>query len=155
MLADVVAKSLSMILEKSWKSSEVPGNWSRGNTVLVFKMGEPGNYCPVSLASLPGKIMEQILLEAKAHGGRGGDLRQSAWLHEGQILPDPPSGLLNGLIASVEKRMVTDIIYLDFCKASDVVLNNILLSKAERSVFMGKVLDKKVVGWSHPEGSGQ
>jgi len=31
---------------------------------------------------------------AKAHGGQGGDLRQPAWLHQGQVLPNQPSGLL-------------------------------------------------------------
>jgi len=25
---------------------------------------------------------------AKAHGGQGGDSRQPAWLHQGQVLPD-------------------------------------------------------------------
>ena len=64
-LVGVIAELLSAIYQHSWLSGEVPEDWRLADVTPIYKKGrkeDPGNYRPVSLTSVPGKVMEQIIL---------------------------------------------------------------------------------------------
>ncbi|PKU44717.1 rna-directed dna polymerase from mobile element jockey-like [Limosa lapponica baueri] len=64
-LAEVIAGPLSIIFERFWREGEVPEAWRKASVIPVFKKGkkeDPGSYRPVSLASIPGKVMERLIL---------------------------------------------------------------------------------------------
>jgi len=66
-LMDVLAKPLSIICQQSWPTREVSIDWRLTNVMPIYKKGrkeDPGNYRPVSLTSVPGKVTEQIILNA-------------------------------------------------------------------------------------------
>jgi len=66
-LADMVVTPLSIIFEKLWRSEDVPEDWKKANVNSICKKGlkeNPGNYRPISLTSVPGKVIEGILQRA-------------------------------------------------------------------------------------------
>ncbi|KFQ30312.1 hypothetical protein N332_10395, partial [Mesitornis unicolor] len=66
-LAEVLTKPLSIIYQQSWLTGEVPVDWRFANVTPIYKKGrkeDPGNYRPLSPTSVPGKVMEQIILSA-------------------------------------------------------------------------------------------
>ncbi|KFW88624.1 hypothetical protein N305_04990, partial [Manacus vitellinus] len=66
-LLEELAEPLSIIYQQSWLTGEVPDDWKLANVIPIHKKGckeDPKNYRPVSLTSVPGKVMEQIILSA-------------------------------------------------------------------------------------------
>ena len=64
MTAKEIAVPLAIIYKKSLESSVVPADWRTAIVVPIYKKGpkgDPGNYRPVSLTSIPGKILETLI----------------------------------------------------------------------------------------------
>jgi len=66
-LVEELAKPLSIFYQQSWLTGEVPDDWRITSVTPIFRKGrkeDPGNYRPVSLTSVLGKIMERLILSA-------------------------------------------------------------------------------------------
>lgn len=67
LLLEVLTQPLSIIYQQSWLIREVSVDWKLPNVMPMYKKSQKedlGNYRPVSLTSVPEKVMEHIILHA-------------------------------------------------------------------------------------------
>ncbi|GAB0204364.1 mitochondrial enolase superfamily member 1 [Grus japonensis] len=138
-LADEVAEPSPSYLRSHGSPVKFPLT-GKGETEPPFlKKEDLGNYKLVSLTSVPGQIMEQILLETMLRHMENeaviGDSQDG--FTKGKLCLTSLVAFYDGVTALVDKGGATDVIYLDLCKAFDTVPHDILVSKLERHEFDG------------------
>ncbi|RMC07217.1 hypothetical protein DUI87_16673 [Hirundo rustica rustica] len=146
-LEDELAKPLSIIYQQSWLTGEVPDNWKLASVTPIHKKDgreDPGNYRPASLASEPGKIMEQFILSVSTQNlqdGQGLRPRQPGFRRGRSCLTNLIT-FYDQVTRLVDAGRAVDVVYLDFSKAFDTVSHSILLDK-----LAAHGLDRSTLGW--------
>ena len=145
--AAAVAPALAAIYNKSMQEGTVPEDWRGANVTPIFKKGakgNPGNYRPVSLTSIPCKIMESCIRDEVVNhlvvnnlikGSQHGFMKHKSCTTN--LLE-----FLEKLTAEQDQGGAMDVIYLDFSKAFDKVPHQRLLDK-----FVAHSVDGNVLNW--------
>jgi len=136
-LADVLAEPLSIIFERSWRAGEVPEDWRNSSTTPAFKKGkkeDAGNYRPVSLTSIPEKVMEQLILDVISNQMEEKKVIRSSQhgFTKGRSCLTNLTAFCDGVTGWVDEVRAVDVVYLDFCKPFDTVSHNILIGKLRK-----------------------
>jgi len=134
-LADIIAEPLSIIFERSWRTGEVPED--QANLTPMFTNGkkeDPVNYRPVSLTSIPGKMMEELILEVIIKQVEEKKVIRSSQhgFTKGKSCLTNLIAFYNGMTGWVDEGRAVGVVYLDFSKAFDTVSHNILLGKLKK-----------------------
>ena len=142
--AGLIAKPLSIIFRKSLDEGNLPMDWKVATVIPIHKKRnkkQPGNYRPVCLTSVVGKLMESIVRDNIVDH-----------MMENTLFVDAQHGFVPGRSCMTQLLVVlktwtemldkgdpVDAIYLDFRKAFDSVPHQRLLGKLKAYGINGKI----------------
>ena len=117
-------------------------------------MEDLGNYRPVSLTSVSGKVMEEITrsqITGRVRDNQGTGPSQRGFLKDRSCLTDPIS-FYDQVTRLVDEAKAVDVVYLDFSEAFDSVSHGILPEKvAAHGLGRCTLLRQNLAGRPGPE----
>ena len=156
-----VCKPLTLIFRKSLRTGQVPKDWTRANVTPIFKKGSranPLNYRPISLTSVPCKIMEKIIRKNIVNHLEENNIltnHQHGFRSEMSCLTQLLEYFLD-LKDALDEGHCVDAVYLDCRKAFDTVPHKRLLTKLKQVGIKGEVgLNQKLSERQGTEGGNQ
>lgn len=142
--SEEITEALTLIFNKSIEQGNVPEDWKMANITPIFKKGDKklaGNYRPISLTSVVGKLLESIIRDKIVE-----HLEQCNLIRDSQHGFRAKRSCLTNLVEfyhklfSINDRTKSlDIIYLDFQKAFDKVPHKKLMNKVKMLGIGGTV----------------
>ena len=148
---EVIVKPLTIIFNMSLRQGIVPRDWRVANVTPIFKKGkkdDPGNYRPVSLTSVVGKMLESIIRDRlidHLSRNRSLSLSQHGFTKNRSCLTNLLE-FLEDISAKLDEGAPVDVVYFDFSKAFDKVSHSRLVNKLNNYGIVGSVRDW-VSGW--------
>jgi hypothetical protein len=136
--------SLINLFQKSLYCTKVPEDWKKATVTPIYKKGQknnPANYRPVSLTSIPCKVMETVIKN-----------KMMQYLQSQNLIKPSKHGFIQGrscatnlvmfldeLTKATDKGIPADVFYLDFAKDFDKVPKERLIIKLEAKGITGRM----------------
>lgn len=129
-LREVIARPPSIIFGKSWGMGEVPEGWRKANVTPVFRKGKKedlGNCRPVSLASILGKVIEQLILDAVSRHVKDKRVIRGSQhgFTKGKSCLTNLTAFYEDITRWIDDGEAVDVVYLDFSRAFNTASHSI------------------------------
>lgn len=143
-LADEIAPILTLIFQSSLDSGVVPLDWRTASVAPIFKKGEryrPENYRPISLTSVPGKILEHIIVHNIMNFVEQNNIlcKEQHGFRKQRSCISQLIGLMDDITNCRDRGKQVDMVVMDFAKAFDKVSHSLLCYKLQHYGIQGDI----------------
>jgi hypothetical protein len=144
-VAPALSKPLRLIFQHSIDTGSLPSKWKSAIVSAIFKKGDrqlASNYRPISLTSIPCKVLERIIRRKIVDHMNGNDLfsKLQFGFREKRSTALQLLYCLEDWLELLDEGTAVDTCFLDLQKAFDTVPHQRLLRKTDSYGIKGKIL---------------